>query len=139
LIVCDTSGVYAAYNKDQAGHEKCVAVLNGARGKLMLSSYVLTELDYLLRTRLGVPAEVRLLRDVRGGVFKLVDLEPDDLDRAADLIEQYDSLNLGLADVANVVMASRWRTTKILSLDERDFRVIRPLWGQAFTVLPTDA
>lgn len=138
MIVCDTSGVYAAYNKEQAGHEQCTAVLRGAAGRLMLSSYVLTELDYLLRTRLGVAAEVRLLRDVRGGVFKLVDLELDELDRATGLIEQYEKLNLGLADAANVVLASRWRTTKVLTLDERDFRIIRPLWGNAFTVLPAD-
>ncbi len=139
MIVCDTSGVYAAYNKDQTGHAQCAAMIRAAAGKVMLSSYVLTELDYLLRTQLGVAAEVRLLRDIRGGVFKLVNLELDELDRATDLIEQYEKLNLGLADVANVVIASRWRTTRILTLDERDFRIIRPLWGEAFTVLPADS
>lgn len=31
------------------------------------------------------------------------------------------------------------RTTRLLTLDERDYRVVRPLWGDAFDVLPADA
>ncbi len=47
-------------------------------------------------------------------------------------------LKLGLADCSIVVLAHRYRTTRIVSFDERHFRVVRPLQGRAFTMLPAD-
>jgi uncharacterized protein len=46
----------------------------------------------------------------------------------------------GIADASNVVLADRYRTTAILTLDQRHFRRLLPLWGAGhFTVLPDDA
>jgi predicted nucleic acid-binding protein len=139
LIVCDTSGLFAAYNAKQAGHRETIAVVNGFRGPLIVSQYVVTELDYLLRTKVGVDAEVGMLRDVEAGAYDVTALSEPELGRAITLIEQYADRNLGLADAANVVLAARYRTTNLLTLDQRDFRVVRPLWGDAFTLLPADA
>jgi hypothetical protein len=36
------------------------------------------------------------------------------------------------------VLADRFRTTSLLTFDERHFRVVTTLAGQAFTVLPAD-
>lgn len=106
--------------------------------RLVVSPYVLTELDYLLRTRIGVDAELVMMRDVEAGVYDVADLTPGEYEQVIALIDRYRDHNLGLADAANVVLAARYRTTRILTLDERDFRIIRPLWGDAFTVLPAD-
>jgi hypothetical protein len=40
-----------------------------------------------------------------------------------------DSDYLGIADASNVILADRHRTTTILTLDQRHFRCLRPLWG----------
>lgn len=46
---------------------------------------------------------------------------------------------LGVADASNVVLADRYRTTTILTVDQRHFRRLRPLWGAShFTLLPYD-
>jgi len=45
----------------------------------------------------------------------------------------------GLADLAVVVLAFRYRTTRLLTLGERDFRQVEPLQGDAFRLLPTDS
>ena len=137
MIICDTSGLYAAYNADQAGHRETVAATEEA-GPLVVSSYVLTELDYLLRTRVGIAAEIGLLRDVEAGAYDVTDLSGAELGQAIGLIERYADRNLGLADAANVVLAARHRTTRLLTLDLRDYRIVRPLWGEAFTLLPAD-
>jgi predicted nucleic acid-binding protein len=50
----------------------------------------------------------------------------------------YVDQRLGLADASVVMIAGRYRTTALLTLDERHFRAVRPLWGEAFTLLPTD-
>jgi uncharacterized protein len=49
-----------------------------------------------------------------------------------------DDLRIGLADASVAVIAAEARTTRLLSLDERHFRPMRPLWGDAFTLLPAD-
>jgi uncharacterized protein len=139
LIICDTSGLFAAYNAKQAGHRETLAAVNGAGGPLVVSQYVVTELDHLLRTKVGVDAELGMLRDIEAGAYDVTALSEQELGRAIALIEQYADRNLGIADAANVVLAARHRTTNLLTLAERDFRVVRPLWGDAFTLLPADA
>lgn len=47
---------------------------------------------------------------------------------------------LAAADASLVVVAARFQTTRILTLDERHFRTLPPLWGAAaFTLLPADS
>ena len=45
----------------------------------------------------------------------------------------------GLADLSLVVLAARFKTTTLLTFDERHFRNIEPLQGGRFTLLPIDA
>jgi hypothetical protein len=90
-------------------------------------------------TRIGVPAEVDLLREVAAGVYDLVPFGVEDLVEATDLIERYRDVRIGLADASVAVVAARMRTTRLLTLDQRHFRAVKPLWGTAFTLLPADA
>jgi predicted nucleic acid-binding protein len=53
VIVLDTSGLLAAIDSDQRFHEAAKAALGEALPPLILSSFVLAELDYLLVTRVG--------------------------------------------------------------------------------------
>lgn len=138
MIVCDTSGLYAAYNAKQPGHEPTLAALDKVPGPLVMSSYVLTELDYLLRTKVSVDAEVGMLSDVQAGAYETAELTSTEMASAISLIQRYADRNLGIADAANVVLAARFRTSYLLSLDERDYRIVRPLWGDALTLLPAD-
>jgi len=41
-----------------------------------------------------------------------------------------------VADASNVVLADRYRTRTILTLDRRAFEVLRPITGGRFAVLP---
>jgi hypothetical protein len=46
---------------------------------------------------------------------------------------------IGLADAMNVVLAREYRTDVIATLDQRHFRMVRPLTRhQAFRILPDD-
>lgn len=44
---------------------------------------------------------------------------------AAQIIELYADLGIGLADTSVVVLANRYDTLDVLTLDERHFRVLR--------------
>ena len=58
---------------------------------------------------------------------------------ALGVIERYADLGLGLADASNVVLANRYDTLDVLTLDERHFRVLRGPHDRPFRLLPADA
>jgi uncharacterized protein len=138
VIVLDTSGLLAALDADQRSHEEARRVLADDSGPLLLSPFVLAELDYLLLGRVGAQAERALLDEVAAGVYDLVPFGAEEVAQAADLIGRYAGLRMGLADASVVVIAAAAKTTRLLTLDERHFRVLRPLWGDAFVLLPAD-
>lgn len=139
MIVLDTSGLLAAIDAAQTRHQAARRALEADPGPFLLSPFVLAELDYLLMTRVGVPAETALLHEVAEGAYQLVAFDNDDLTEAVALIDRYSDLRLGLADASVAVIAAKARTTRILTLDERHFRSVRPLWAEAFELLPADA
>jgi uncharacterized protein len=138
VIVLDTSGLLAALDVDQRHHERARQVLAADPGPLLLSPFVLAELDYLLMTRVGPRAELALLDEVAGGAYDLVPFGVADVAAAAELVGRYAELRIGLTDASVAVIAAAAKTTRLLTLDERHFRPMRPLWGEAFTLLPAD-
>jgi len=138
MIVVDTSGLLAAIDSSQRRHESSRRALESDAGPLLLSPFVLAELDYLLSTRVGVDAETLLLNDVAEGAYRLESFGPEDVRAATEIIERYRELGIGLADASIVVIAARAGTDRILTLDERHFRTIRPLSGGPFQLLPKD-
>lgn len=105
----------------------------------ILSPFVLAELDYLVQTRLGLPAEYALLDDVNAGVYTLVAFGEEDMSQATALVKTYADLGISITDASVAVIASRHRSVDLLCVDERHFRAIRPLRaGDAFRLLPYD-
>jgi predicted nucleic acid-binding protein len=68
----------------------------------------------------------------------LAALDAAEVAEGSEVLGRYGDLRLGLADASVVVIAGAARTTRVLTLDERHFRPVRPLWGEAFTLLPAD-
>ena len=136
MILLDTSGLLAAMDASQRSHEACRDALAGARGPLLLSPFVLAELDHLLATRVGIAAELALLDEVGRGAYQLESMAAVDVEQARDLVERYRDLDLGLADASVVVLATRHGTWDVLTLDERHFRALRGPQGQVFTIMP---
>lgn len=139
MIVLDTSGLLAALDASQPSHKHARTVLEDDPGPYLLSPFVLAELDYLLSRRVGPDAQLALLREVTGGSYTLEPFSAEEVEIAAEVIETYRDQNLGLADASIAVLAARHDTTRVLTLDERHFRAIRPLQGGAFTILPAEA
>jgi predicted nucleic acid-binding protein len=139
LLVLDTSGLLAALDGTQRFHAPAREALAGHEGTLLLSPFVLAELDYLLSTWVGRGAEVALLGEVGRGTYRLEPFSEDDVAEAVGVIEGYADLDLGLADASNVVLANRHGTLDVLTLDERHFRVLRGPGDRPFRLLPADA
>jgi predicted nucleic acid-binding protein len=138
MMVLDTSGLLSAIDADQRQHTAAQQALEADPGPLFLSPFVLAELDFLLLSRVGVDAETSLLKEVATGAYRLERFDSQDVESAIEVIQKYEKLGIGLADASIVVLAARYRTTRILTLDDRHFRALRPLFGRAFKLLPAD-
>ena len=97
---------------------------------------VITEVAYLIGTRLGVDAEVRFLGDLAPGEFAIEAVMAGDWLRIAELVSQYRDLPLGTVDGSVVAAAERLRITKIATLDRRHFSIVRPTHTDAFQLVP---
>jgi predicted nucleic acid-binding protein len=139
VIVLDTSGLLAAIDSSQRFHDAAKEALGGVVEPLILSPFVLAELDYLLATRVGREAELALLEEVAREPYRLASFSIGDVAEARRIIVQYADLRIGLADASNVVLANRHDTLDMLTLDERHFRTLRGPGGRPFRVLPADA
>jgi predicted nucleic acid-binding protein len=139
VIICDASGLMAAYGQDQKDEEAVLRLLRGQAEPLVLSPFVLAELDYLVTSRAGVGAELKVLEDVANGIYRLAEFTSRDVALAAEVVSQYKDLSVGLADASIVVLAERYNTTRVLTLDHRHFRAMKPLHAASFTLLPADA
>jgi len=138
VILLDTSGVLAAIDSSQRDHRHAAAALRDAPGPRVLSPFVLSELDYLLATRVGPHAALALLAEVARGAYRLESFEAGDVAMACEVIESHGDLDVGLADASIVVLSRRYETLDVLTLDERHFRTLRGSTGQPFRILPAD-
>jgi predicted nucleic acid-binding protein len=97
---------------------------------------VVTEVAYLLETRLGWSAEVRFLGDLASGNLITEPVIASDWIRIAELVAAYHDLPLGTVDASVVAAAERLGTTAVATLDRRHFSVVRPKHVAVFQIVP---
>ena len=137
MIVADTSGIFAALDRSQRSHDAARTAVEAGE-VLILSPFVLAELDCLLSTRISSSASIELLRDVESGSYELAAFTREDIGKARLVVERYEDLGIGLADASIVVLADHYDCNRVLTLDECHFRALRTTAGAAFTLLPAD-
>jgi predicted nucleic acid-binding protein len=60
----------------------------------------------------------------------------EDYSPCAEVLRQYSDANLDFVDALIVALAERLNITRLLTLDHRDFRLIRPKHCISFELLP---
>jgi predicted nucleic acid-binding protein len=142
ILVADTSGIIAAFDRNAPEGPSCRKLLQEA-GTVVLSPLVLAEVDHLARARLGAAARSMILEllisQVRRMRFRVPDIGAEALTTALAVLDRYADLDLDLADAVTVAVAADYRTDAVLTLDRRDFRAVRPLTPhKAFRLFPDD-
>jgi predicted nucleic acid-binding protein len=136
VIIADTSGLLALFNRAEPEHAQVREIVARFDGPLVVSPYVVAEIDYLVATRVGVAAELEVLAELSGGAYVLPDIGQEDLARAVDVLEKYRDQAIGVADASIVLLAERYATRTLLTLDHRHFGALRPIQGGRFRLLP---
>ena len=105
-------------------------------GPLLVPTLVVTEVAYLISTRLGAGVEIKFLGDFALGNLIAEPVLAADWLRIAELVGSYRDLPLGSVDASVITAAERLELTQIATLDRRHFSVVRPAHIEAFELLP---
>ena len=135
-MIVDTSALLAYFDANEPTHGAVAAVIDGAEDDLVVSPYVVAELDHLVLTRHGSQAEQAVLDELAGGAWRLAEFGPTRLAAAATVVRNYADIPVGVTDASLVVLAEEYRTDRIATLDRRHFSVLRLSGGRQVRVLP---
>lgn len=135
-LLVDAGPLYAAIDRDDAHHKECVALLTAHRGPLLVPCLVISEVAWLVGTRLGPRSEVRFLQDLAEGNLLVEPVVAKDWVRIAELVFRYRTLALGTVDASLVAAAERLDIADIATLDRRHFGAVRPRHVDAFRLVP---
>ena len=136
MIIADTSGLIAFFSEFGPQHDAVAGWVQSNDSVMVVSPYVVAEVDYLVATRKGVDAELAVLAELSGGAYELARMYAGDVAAATRVVERYRDLGIGIADASLAVLAQRYRTRTILTLDRKHFTVMRPLDGGVFKIVP---
>ncbi len=121
---------------DDQHHDACLRLLEEHPGPLLVPLLVVTEVAYLLESRLGSNAEIRFLGDLANGNLIAEPVPAPDWLRIAELVALYRDLPLGTVDASVVAASERLGVSQLATLDRRHFTVVRPAHVEAFKLLP---
>lgn len=136
MLICDTAPLVAAADRADPAYQRCRALLESHPGPLITTALVIAEAGWLIRRQLDSEAEALLYQTIAQGQLIVEPLTATDWARIAELVGTYTEIGLDAADASIITIAERLNQTQIATLDERDFRIVRPTHIDAFELLP---
>ena len=79
---------------------------------------------------------VKFLKGLPASRFEIIAATDQDIHRSARLIEQYADSKVDFVDASIIAIAERLNIQTVLTIDQRDFRMVRPLHCDSFILLP---
>jgi predicted nucleic acid-binding protein len=135
MIIADTGFIIAVSIATERYHQACAALYH-AQKKIYLPQSTLAETAYLLTKLQGNRVTAYFLNGLEKSRYEVVALTSVDITRTAQLLVTYADSRLDFVDASVVAVAERLGITRILTLDQRDFHIIRPNHCPYFDLLP---
>lgn len=132
----DTGFAVAFLDQRDQRNPEVVSIREKIYGEIYFPVPAITEIAYLLARNIGIELAAAFIASLSRTDLILVNPTPEDYQRAAAVMLQYADAGLDFVDALIVAIAERLQVTHILTLDQRDFRLIRPRHCEAFELLP---
>ena len=134
-VIADTGFVVALANRADQRHRDVLPVYSH-HPLILMPQLVLVEAAYLIGRDAGIPTVVKFLRGLPASRFEIIAVTDQDIARTANLIEQYADSKVDFVDASIIAIAERLKIQTVLTIDQRDFRMVRPHHCESFTLLP---
>ncbi len=132
----DSSFLFALINQKDANHAACATVARDTTLHKTILVTVIPETCYLLHRWLGHAVMRAFIQNLQDPIWQIEQVQPQDWTRVNELLNQYADARLDLVDATLVAAAERLEIDTILTLNQRDFRLIRPKHVDYFSILP---
>jgi uncharacterized protein len=103
---------------------------------LLLPQTALVEVAYLVGRDSGIATVVKFLQGISNSRFIITPLIDSDIDRTAQILSTYADSYVDFVDASVMAIAERLNIQTVLTLDQRDLRLFRPVHCPNFTLLP---
>lgn len=90
MSIADTGFIVALVDRQDSHHQEVKAIYLQQQ-KIAVPQSVLAEVAYLLGCNAGISSVIQFLRSLRTSRFELIALTEEDISRAVDILEQYQS------------------------------------------------
>jgi uncharacterized protein len=138
-LVIDAAPLVALADIREPRRREILEQLEAERGQRVHSGARYSRDRVPARPTFGPSARRASLEDLGAHRYESPGLDGADYEAALDLDRRYAEMNLGLTDLSMVVIAGKLGTRRLLTFDERHFRVVRPRQAGTFTLLPAGA
>jgi predicted nucleic acid-binding protein len=135
-VIVDASFLVSLTSVKELQHSACVQVAQRLDSRLIVPITVVPEAAYLIARRISHRAMQIFLRKLQNPHWQIENITAADFERATQVLDVYQDAELDFADGTIVAVAERLNVETILTLDRRDFVMIRPLHTDHFTILP---
>ena len=135
-VLLDSGFLFATLNDSEPEHQSTIRVIKDIREPIVLPVPAVTEVAYLLARDIGQEAAADFIGSLAETDLTLETPTKEDLIRCSGLIRQYSDANIDFVDALIVAIAERLNITRLLTLDRRDFQIIRPKHCSSFELLP---
>ncbi len=135
-VLLDSGFLFASLNASESEHPETIHVLGNIREPIVLPIPAITEVAYLLARDISNEAAADFIASLAATELTLEIPRQEDYARSAEILRQYSDAKLDFVDTIIVAIAERLNITRVLTLDRRDFQLIRPKHCGAFEILP---
>jgi predicted nucleic acid-binding protein len=135
-VLLDSGFLFASLNSSEAEHQSTIRVLENIREPIVLPVPAITEVAYLLARDISNEAAADFVASLAVTELTLETPLHEDYFRSAEILRQYADANLDFVDALIVAIAERRNIIRLLTLDRRDFQLVRPKHCASFDLLP---
>jgi predicted nucleic acid-binding protein len=135
-VLLDSGFLFASLNASESEHQATIRVLENIHEPIVLPVPAITEIAYLLSRDINNEAAADFAASLAATELTLESPHQRDYSRCAEILRQYSDAKLDFVDAMIVAIAERLNITRVLTLDRRDFQLIRPKHCSGFEILP---
>src|ERR1051325_8278333 len=125
-VLLDSGFLFASLNASESEHEATIRVLENIREPIVLPVPAITEVTYLLARDINNEAAADFVASLAATELTLEIPRQEDYSSCAELLRQSYGAKLDFVDPLIVAIADRLTITRVLTLDRREFQLIRP-------------
>lgn len=130
MILLDTGPFVALFDPKDRDHQDCHKVLRSVKDPLYTTEAVLTEVLHMLEP--GSRGAEGVKEFVLEGYVSCMPLSNELLQRCFGLMDKYIDLPMDFADATLISLAENIKTTKVFTLDFKDFRIYQVKKGHRY-------